>query len=372
MQLLKLISLLIFLAPFSSANSEELLLERQDFRECEAQTMTALSIARNAMHLKDSKQSMLDVKSTAEFQRATTSEVDEEIARTGSNDHVRFAAKKLFQCSKLAGLPIKEDWQAATFCLARQDILFYLAIDREQGRPEGEADVRIRKRFSNSSKSIYSDPIIDRFVPLVYQVTDNEDEYKLRRYMFETCYLPDEWRAWDKSIQSAKLSAQTINNNEVLERIKAKARVAHPNDHTAQNAVINMELASYVDKQTGNPKLAATILFLGYYMKNTHGVPSVCLEHGVSMVNFPKAFSAANQEVMDVTRVTMDTPGVRDHAMALASPAARRELDRFAEVKNTDIKGACLFLETDAQGMADRMSFAKILPAQYQALLGTK
>ncbi len=188
----------------SSVNSEELLLERPDYRECEAETMTALSIARNAMHLKDSKRSMLNIKSIAEFQRATTSEVDEEIERTGSKDHVGFAAKKFFECAKRAKLPIKEDLNAATFCLARQDILFYLAIDRKQGLPQGEADARIRKRFSNSSKSIYSDAIIDRFVPLVYQVVDDEDEYKLRRYMFEVCYLPDDWRVWDRRMQAAK------------------------------------------------------------------------------------------------------------------------------------------------------------------------
>lgn len=200
----KLIALLILLAAFSSAKSEELLLERKDFRECEAQAMTALSIARNTMHLMNSKQSLLDVKSNAEFQIATIKEVNEEIRRSGSNDHPDFAARKFFECTKRAGLPIKEDLYAAKFCLARQDILFYLSIDREQGLPEAEAGERIRKRFSSSSKSVYSEAIIERLVPIVYQVTDDEDEYKLHRYVFETCYLPDDWKVWDKSIQSKK------------------------------------------------------------------------------------------------------------------------------------------------------------------------
>lgn len=159
--------------------------------------MTALSIARNTMHLKNSKQSTLDVKSNAEFQIATTKEVNEEIKRSGSKDHAGFAARKFFECTKRAGLPIKEDLYAATFCLARQDILFYLSIDRELGLPESEARERIRQRFSKSSKSVYSDAIIERLVPIVYQVTDDEDEYKLRRYVFETCLLPDDWGAWD-------------------------------------------------------------------------------------------------------------------------------------------------------------------------------
>ena len=55
-----------------------------------------------------------------------------------------------------------------------------------------------------AGNNIYNDAIIERLVPIVYQVTDDEDEHKLRRYVFETCYLPDDWRAWDKSIQSAK------------------------------------------------------------------------------------------------------------------------------------------------------------------------
>lgn len=98
----------------------------------------------------------------------------------------------------------QEDLYAATFCLARQDILFYLSIDREKGLLEDEAGERIRQRFSKSSQSVYSEAIIERLIPIVYQVADDEDEYKLRRYVFETCYLPDDWRAWDKSIQSRK------------------------------------------------------------------------------------------------------------------------------------------------------------------------
>jgi len=200
----KFIALLLLLGPFLSANSEELLLERKDFRECEAQAMTALSIARNTMHLENSKQSLLHLNSNAEFQIATTKEVNDEIKRSGSKDHADFAARKFFECTKRARLPIKEDMYAAKFCLARQDILFYLSIDREQGLSEGQAGERIRQRFSSSSKAVYSEAIIERLVPIVYQVTDDLDEYKLRRYVFETCYLSDDWRAWDKSIQSAK------------------------------------------------------------------------------------------------------------------------------------------------------------------------
>lgn len=204
MRPIKLFALLILWTAFSSANSEELLLERKDFRECEAQALTALSIARNAMHPINSKQSLLDVKSDVEFQIATIKEVNEEIKQSGSKDHPGFAARKFFECTKRAGLPIKEDLYAAKFCLARQDILFYLSIDREQGLPEVEGGERIRKRFSSSSKAVYSEAIIERLVPIVYQVTDDEDEYKLHKYVFETCYLPDDWRVWDKSIQSKK------------------------------------------------------------------------------------------------------------------------------------------------------------------------
>ena len=204
MHAFKLIALLMLLAAFSPANSEGLLLERKDFRECEAQALTALSIARNTMHSTNSKQSMLDVKSNVEFQIATIKEANEEIRRSGSKDHPDFAARKFLECSKRASLPIKDDLYTAKFCLARQDILFYLSIDREQGLPEVEAGERIRKRFSGSSKSIYSEAIIERLLPIVYQVTDDEDEYKLHRYVFETCYLPEDWEVWDKSMQSTK------------------------------------------------------------------------------------------------------------------------------------------------------------------------
>jgi len=204
MRTLKLFALLILLAAFSPANAEGLLLERKDFRECEAQALTALSIARNTMHPTNSKQALLDVRSNVEFQTATIKEVDEELSRSGSKDHPDFAAKKFFECSKRAGLPIKEHLYAAKFCLARQDILFYLSIDREQGLPEVEAGERIRKRFSGSSRAVYSEAIIERLLPIVYQVTDDEDEYKLHRYVFETCYLPEDWEVWDKRMQSAK------------------------------------------------------------------------------------------------------------------------------------------------------------------------
>lgn len=204
----KLISILILSTSFSSAKSNELLLERQDFRECETQAIAALDISRSAMHLKNPKQSVLNAKSNREFQIAAINEVYDEIARFGSKDHADFAARKFFECTKRAGLPIKVDLYAAKFCLARQDILFYLSIDRENGLSEREAGERIRQRFSNSSKSVYSDAIIERLVPIVFSVVDNEDEYRLRRYVFETCYLPDDWRVWDKSVQSRKAMIQ--------------------------------------------------------------------------------------------------------------------------------------------------------------------
>ncbi|MES2898666.1 MAG: hypothetical protein V4723_03005 [Pseudomonadota bacterium] len=167
-------------------------------------------------------------------------------------------------------------------------------------------------------------------------------------------------------------SAQAVDNTEEIKRIKAQARAAHPNDQIAQDAAINKGMTNLVAKQTGNPKETATILFLGYYMKNYHGIPVVCSQQGVTMTGFPEAFAAANHDMVIATRKMLDTPGLRAHLKELAGPAARRELNSFAEAEKTDLKGACSFLEKNAQGIAVRTAFAKILPAQYQVLAGSK
>ena len=204
MRPITLVAALPLILGSAAANAQSLLFEHPAFRQCEAEAFVSLVIARNAMHLGNSKQSQLDVKSNGAFSLAAINEVYAEMDQSGSKDHGNFAARKFYQCAKREGLNVAEDVKSAAVCLARQDIVFFVNVDRERGRPQAEAAGRIKSFLSKSSKTVYPDALIDQLVPMVYRATSSDDEYQLREFVFETCLLPEDWNAWYKASQSGK------------------------------------------------------------------------------------------------------------------------------------------------------------------------
>jgi hypothetical protein len=190
-----------FLSP--AAGAAELLLEQPAFQQCEAEAFIALIIARNGMHLKDTRESLLAIKSNGDFQVGTINQLFDEIAATGSKDHGGFAARKFYECARRERLAVKEDASGAAVCLARHDIVFFATAERNKGTPAAEAVTRVRRHFSASSKAVYPDPLVEQLVPMTYRVKDFEDDYQLRQMVFETCLLPEDWKAWYQAAQAA-------------------------------------------------------------------------------------------------------------------------------------------------------------------------
>lgn len=184
--------------------AQTLLLDRPAFRQCEAEAFLSLIIARNAIHLGNTKESQLAVKSNGAFAISTIEEVYLEIEKSGTRDHGTVAARKFYQCAKRENLPVPEKLSSAAVCLARQDIEFFVNIDRQRRRPQDEAEVRIKQYLSKSSKTVYPDALIDQIVPMVYRIRSADDEYQLRQMIFETCLLPDDWNAWYNASQAMR------------------------------------------------------------------------------------------------------------------------------------------------------------------------
>ena len=133
---------------------------------CEAEAFLSLVIARNAMHLGNSKQIQLDVKSNGPFSVAAINEVYAEIDQSNTKDHGSFAARKFYQCTRREGVTVAEDVRSASVCLARQDIVFFLNVDRERGRSQADAAARIKGFLSKSSKGVYPEELVDQLVPM--------------------------------------------------------------------------------------------------------------------------------------------------------------------------------------------------------------
>ena len=198
--------LLICLLAGSSASAfaQDLLIARPAFRACEGEAFIALLIARNAMHLNDTRESLLANSSTGELQAATINELFDDMARTGSKDHGGFAARKFYQCAKREGLGLTENMAGAAVCLARHDIVFFITIDRNKGVPQAEALARIKRFLGNSSNAVYPPALIDQLVPMIYRVASMDEDFLLRRLVFETCLFPDDWKAWYEATQRGK------------------------------------------------------------------------------------------------------------------------------------------------------------------------
>lgn len=199
LRLLALLLLSLVLLPGARATPH--LMDNEAFQECEAEAFLALVIARNAMHLGTSQAAQRAVPSNGEFALATIDEVYETLARTGSRDHGGFAATKFYACNSRGPLGLPENRNAAAVCLARQDLVFFLNAERVRGRAPTEAVARVKQLFGQSSPAVYPPALIDQLAPMVYRVQSGDDEYELRRFVFETCLFPREWQAWYEATQ---------------------------------------------------------------------------------------------------------------------------------------------------------------------------
>jgi hypothetical protein len=186
----------------ATAFAQDFLVSRPAFRTCEREAFIALMIARNGMHFNDTRESLLANQSSGEPQIAMINELFDEIGRTGSKDHAGFAARQFYQCAKRERLALTENFAGATVCLARHDIVFFITIDRNKGVPQTESLARIRSLLGNSA--VYPVALVEQLVPMTYRLTSADEDFMLRRLIFESCLFPDDWKAWYEATQRGK------------------------------------------------------------------------------------------------------------------------------------------------------------------------
>jgi hypothetical protein len=199
-------TLLIFLVAASACHSQpvkaaDLLVETAAFQQCEAEAFISLIIARNGMHLKDTRSSLLAIKSNGDFQIKTINQLFDELDATGSKDHGGFAARKFYECAQRETLGVEKNHSGAAVCLARHDIVFYATADRNKGIAQADAVARIKNSLSRTSKAIYPEALVEQLVPMTYRVASFDDDYLLRQMVFETCLFPEDWKAWYEATQ---------------------------------------------------------------------------------------------------------------------------------------------------------------------------
>ena len=114
-------------------------------------------------------------------------------------DYPSFAEEKFYQCTDAEGLALDKKLGGGTICLARLDIVYFLDGYRMQGVPPVQALARFKRTFASSPKDAYPDALVEQLVPMVYRATTSEDNYELRRFVFETCLFPEEWKVWSQS-----------------------------------------------------------------------------------------------------------------------------------------------------------------------------
>lgn len=173
------------------------LVVQRDFIVCELEAFITLTAARSAITFNASKESLLSAKKTGEFQIGMINELFERVETEDFKNYPKFAAEKFYQCTERKALPITKRMDAASLCLARQDIGFYLLALKRKGRTQAESSDMVKKMYEKNPEGLFPDKLIDATANMVFQSTNTDEDYfRLRKLSFETCLFPEEWKAW--------------------------------------------------------------------------------------------------------------------------------------------------------------------------------
>ena len=168
------------------------ILEAPAFQECELKAFVALTAARNVMHLNATKESLLTGENIGDYQRKMADDLFKYIEQSGSKDHGEFASNQLYDCAKSKELSLPTVEGLARTCLKRHDIIFFLGVQRQCVLSAQEAVIEVKSGLTSRSSATYPAELIELLGPAVYGFPD--DEFKLRKLVFESCFLPDDWR----------------------------------------------------------------------------------------------------------------------------------------------------------------------------------
>jgi hypothetical protein len=177
----------------------DFLVRRSTFTGCELEGFVSLTAARNALVFGAKKESLLGARGNGPWQRAMIDDLFARMKVHGLRSHGSFAAEKFYQCADRQRLALTKNAAGAAACLARLDIVFYMDADRRKGRTQGETLAHFKRNFAHVPKDVFPEALVEQLAPMVFRISSDDGEYELRRFVFETCLFPDEWKQWWES-----------------------------------------------------------------------------------------------------------------------------------------------------------------------------
>jgi hypothetical protein len=170
------------------------------FTLCELESFVALTTARNAIVFGQAETTLLATNGNDPAKAAMIGELFGRMREQGLRNYPQFGAEKFYQCTEREKLPVAKRMNAASVCMARQDIPFYLYANKTRGLSQADAVVATRKVLANQPKDVYPDALIDELAPMIYRSTSSDGFFEIRRFMFESCLFPVEWKAWWEAV----------------------------------------------------------------------------------------------------------------------------------------------------------------------------
>lgn len=175
------------------------------FTYCELEAFVAHDAARQTLLFGQGQEAMLaNAKGDASLTQLIN-EIFRQVKEEGLEDHARFASAQFYQCVDREKLSLPRNPGGAAVCLARTDIVFFLNADRQRGKSPEEANQRLKDTLRSASQTVYPHDLIDQLTPMAYRIQNEDDHYELRRFVFETCLVPKDWRDWWNSTHEEKV-----------------------------------------------------------------------------------------------------------------------------------------------------------------------
>lgn len=189
---------------FRMPKPEDNLIRKPGFSTCELEAFVALGYGRQVIVFKSTKASLLAGPGVGAFQIALIDDLFKRMQSEEFSDYPRFAAEKFYECTDREKVLVEKNLTNASICLFRQDVLFYLNERKKQGRSLNEATLMVSKMYRENTEEVLPQRLIDMAASMVYKAKTDEDMYALRRFHFESCLFPDQWKAWWNAQQTPK------------------------------------------------------------------------------------------------------------------------------------------------------------------------
>ncbi len=184
--------------------NDEFLVRSAPFEGCELEGFIALSLGRQAIFFKESKEELLKTNAVGEFQVNAINELYSEMSNGKLAHYAPFAARKFYQCTDENNLKVEKNIENASVCFARLDLQFFAYVSRINRDAKQLAINKLKRNFAAKSSETYPPKLIDKIVEMEYSRDGEDFDIEARRFIFETCLFPKDWKLWYESTRAAQ------------------------------------------------------------------------------------------------------------------------------------------------------------------------